>query len=217
MSSFRIFPHPPVYSSYVLYKVQYMISIVFLVVYVRTVHYSTVVYSYCTVLYSDSTVGLHLYVNEPHSCSLRRHSLPCSLPTNYTVVTVLKKKRFEQQLSLTYHWTSGVLLQINIMAAGVTMLPWLEILEKQFDKSFVDLDLLLGQIDPDQYDLTFDGRNKMTALSSAFAQLSQKAQAIFQSNAKFEVGLFDSQVEWFMFDLFYTNCKQFSRYLISVM
>lgn len=76
------------------------------------------------------------------------------------------------------------------MAAGVTMLSWLEVLEKEFDKSFVDLDLLLGQIDPDQFDLTFDGRSKMTALSSAFAQLSQKAQAIFQSNAKFEVGSF---------------------------
>ncbi|EDV24971.1 uncharacterized protein TRIADDRAFT_13274, partial [Trichoplax adhaerens] len=72
---------------------------------------------------------------------------------------------------------------------GVTMLSWLEVLEKDFDKSFVDLDLLLGQIDPDQFELTVDGRNKMTFLSSAFAQLSQKAQAIFQSNAKYEAQL----------------------------
>ena len=64
---------------------------------------------------------------------------------------------------------------------------WLELLEKEFDKAFVDLDLLLGDIDPDQCELTFEGRQKMTALSAAFAQLCHKAQTVFQSNAKLEV------------------------------
>lgn len=72
------------------------------------------------------------------------------------------------------------------MAATLSF-RWLELLEKEFDKAFVDLDLLLGEIDPDQCELTFEGRQKMTALSAAFAQLSHKAQTIFQCNAKLEV------------------------------
>lgn len=75
------------------------------------------------------------------------------------------------------------------MASTVSLsFRWLDILEKEFDKSFVDLDLLLGDIDPDQSDLMYEGRHKMTSLSAAFAQLSHKAQTIFQSNAKLEVG-----------------------------
>jgi len=77
------------------------------------------------------------------------------------------------------------------MAAAVSF-RWLEILEKEFDKAFVDLDLLLGEVDPDQCELTYDGRQKMTALSAAFAQLCHKAQTIFQTNAKLEVIGFDS-------------------------
>ena len=74
------------------------------------------------------------------------------------------------------------------MAATLSF-RWLEILEKEFDKAFVDLDLLLGEIDPDQCELTYDGRQKMTALSAAFAQLCHKAQTIFQTNAKLEVNI----------------------------
>ncbi|XP_019647839.1 PREDICTED: Golgi-associated PDZ and coiled-coil motif-containing protein-like [Branchiostoma belcheri] len=77
------------------------------------------------------------------------------------------------------------------MAAAATMFRWLELLEKEFDKAFVDLDLLLGEVDPDQCELTFEGRQKMTALSSAFAQLCHKAQTIFQVNAKLEAQLVD--------------------------
>ncbi|XP_013384582.1 Golgi-associated PDZ and coiled-coil motif-containing protein [Lingula anatina] len=81
------------------------------------------------------------------------------------------------------------------MAASTLSFRWLEILEKEFDKAFVDLDLLLGDIDPDQADLTFDGRQKMTALSAAFAQLCHKAQTIFQTNAKLEAQLLDMRSE----------------------
>ena len=73
------------------------------------------------------------------------------------------------------------------MAAATLSFRWLEILEKEFDKGFVDLDLLLGEIDPDQCEITYEGRQKMTALSASFAQLCHKAQTIFQSNAKLEV------------------------------
>lgn len=68
---------------------------------------------------------------------------------------------------------------------------WLEILEKEFDKAFVDLDLLLGEVDPEQCEITYEGRQKMTALSAAFAQLCHKSQTIFQSNAKLEAQLID--------------------------
>lgn len=69
------------------------------------------------------------------------------------------------------------------------MFRWIDLLEKEFDKSFVDLDLLLGEIDPDQSEITYDGRQKMTQLSSVFAQLVHKAQSIFQANAKLEAEL----------------------------
>ena len=78
-------------------------------------------------------------------------------------------------------------VHIGKMAAATLSFRWLEILEKEFDKAFVDLDLLLGEIDPDQCEITYEGRQKMTALSAAFAQLCHKAQTIFQSNAKLEV------------------------------
>ena len=73
------------------------------------------------------------------------------------------------------------------MALAVSMFRWLDLLEKEFDKAFVALDMLLGEIDADQNELMHEGRQKMTALSSSFAQLAHKSQTIFQGNAKFEV------------------------------
>ena len=73
------------------------------------------------------------------------------------------------------------------MAVAVTMFRWLDLLEKEFDKGFVDLDILFGEVDPDQSEITYQGRQKLTALSSAFAQLAHKAQTVFQANAKLEV------------------------------
>ena len=62
------------------------------------------------------------------------------------------------------------------MASAVSLsFRWLDILEKEFDKSFVDLDILLGDIDPDQCELTYEGRQKMTALSASFC--SAKSQS----------------------------------------
>ncbi len=78
------------------------------------------------------------------------------------------------------------------MSVSVSAFRWLDILEKEFDKAFVDLDLLLGEIDQDQAEITDEGRSKMTMLSSCFAQLTHKAQTISQANAKLEVNLFFS-------------------------
>lgn len=77
--------------------------------------------------------------------------------------------------------------RLSAPAAGMSVFRWLEVLEKEFDKAFVDVDLLLGEIDPDQADITYEGRQKMTSLSSCFAQLCHKAQTVFQLNHKLEV------------------------------
>ena len=69
----------------------------------------------------------------------------------------------------------------------VSTFRWLDVLEKEFDKAFVDLDLLLTDFDQDQLEVLDDARTKMMVLSSCFAQLTHKAQTIFQSNAKYEV------------------------------
>lgn len=73
------------------------------------------------------------------------------------------------------------------MTASTSAFRWLDILEKEYDKAFVDLDVLLGEIDQDQSDITDEGRAKMTVLSSCFAQLAHKAQTLSQANAKLEV------------------------------
>lgn len=83
----------------------------------------------------------------------------------------------------------GASCPVGVSPGGVSMFRWLEVLEKEFDKAFVDVDLLLGEIDPDQADITYEGRQKMTSLSSCFAQLCHKAQTVSQINHKLEVSL----------------------------
>ncbi|CAI5685577.1 Golgi-associated PDZ and coiled-coil motif-containing protein isoform X1 [Oreochromis niloticus] len=81
------------------------------------------------------------------------------------------------------------------LVPSMSMFRWLEVLEKEFDKAFVDVDLLLGEIDPDQVDITYEGRQKMTSLSSCFAQLCHKTQTVFQLNHKLEAQLVDLRSE----------------------
>jgi hypothetical protein len=76
----------------------------------------------------------------------------------------------------------------------VSAFRWLDILENEFDKAFVGVDLLLGEIDQEQSEITDDGRAKMTILSSCFAQLLHKAQTISQVNAKLEVCIFQKKI-----------------------
>uniref|UniRef100_A0A5F5PYW7 Golgi associated PDZ and coiled-coil motif containing n=1 Tax=Equus caballus TaxID=9796 RepID=A0A5F5PYW7_HORSE len=89
----------------------------------------------------------------------------------------------------------GASCAVGVSAGGVSMFRWLEVLEKEFDKAFVDVDLLLGEIDPDQADITYEGRQKMTSLSSCFAQLCHKAQTVSQINHKLEAQLVDLKSE----------------------
>lgn len=89
----------------------------------------------------------------------------------------------------------GASCAVGVPPGGVSMFRWLEVLEKEFDKAFVDVDLLLGEIDPDQADITYEGRQKMTSLSSCFAQLCHKAQTVSQINHKLEAQLVDLKSE----------------------
>ncbi|KAK6725919.1 hypothetical protein RB195_004316 [Necator americanus] len=65
-------------------------------------------------------------------------------------------------------------------------MAWSDALEKDFDKAFVALDLLLGEIDSDQVEITYEGRQKMTSLSGSFAQLMHKAQSMHHALSRYE-------------------------------
>ncbi|XP_042874901.1 Golgi-associated PDZ and coiled-coil motif-containing protein-like isoform X1 [Penaeus japonicus] len=78
------------------------------------------------------------------------------------------------------------------MAATNVTFRWLDILEKEFDKAFVDLDLLIGEVDHydlEETDFLAQTRSRLESLSSCFAQLTHKAQTVFQANAKLEAEL----------------------------
>lgn len=85
---------------------------------------------------------------------------------------------------------SNSINQRNSVAAAfhnpIQSLSWLDALEKDFDKAFVDLDILLGDVDTDQSELVYEARQKMTAISSCFAQLVHKSQAFAIKNNKLE-------------------------------
>ena len=75
------------------------------------------------------------------------------------------------------------------MATAVIAFRWLDVLEHEFDKAFVELDCLLPEMDVEEPEMVDAGRKKLSSLSSAFAQLIHKAQTIFQNNAKLEVSV----------------------------
>lgn len=80
---------------------------------------------------------------------------------------------------------------------GVASLKWLDTLEKDFDKSYVDLEILLSDLanDFENGDLIEDNimdfieqtRDKVKSMCSSWAQLVHKSQTIFQVNCKLEV------------------------------
>jgi hypothetical protein len=47
--------------------------------------------------------------------------------------------------------------------------------------------LLVGDLDVEDSDVVYSARQKMATLSSCFAQLTHKAQTVFQNSAKVEV------------------------------
>jgi hypothetical protein len=82
-------------------------------------------------------------------------------------------------------------------SVAVASFRWLDTLEKEFDKAFVDTDILLTNIqtDSDNGDLTeealnefvYNSREKLKQMCTAWAQLVHKSQTIFEINCKQEV------------------------------
>ncbi|CAB3366210.1 Hypothetical predicted protein [Cloeon dipterum] len=72
------------------------------------------------------------------------------------------------------------------MAAACISFRWLELLEKEFDKAYVDLDVTLAVMETEDSECLYNARQRMSTLSSCFAQLTHKAQTIFQNSAKVE-------------------------------
>ena len=77
------------------------------------------------------------------------------------------------------------------MSVATTCFKWVDLLETQFDKSWIELDTLLMQLEEDE-DLSClytKSRRHASSLASCFSQLSHKATVVFQNNAKLEAEL----------------------------
>lgn len=84
-------------------------------------------------------------------------------------------------------------------SVAVASFKWLDTLEKEFDKSFVDFDLLLNDLSNDfeTGDILEDNipefvdtaKDQVRKMCNAWAQLVHKSQTIFQVNCKLEVSL----------------------------
>ncbi|RWS12230.1 golgi-associated PDZ and coiled-coil motif-containing protein-like isoform X2 [Dinothrombium tinctorium] len=72
---------------------------------------------------------------------------------------------------------------------------WLDLLEKEFDKAYVDLDVLLNQMDDDQSDVVIESRLMMSALSSTFAQLAHKCLVLADNNSLLDQTLSEMRQE----------------------
>ncbi|KAI6233054.1 PDZ domain-containing protein [Aphelenchoides fujianensis] len=77
------------------------------------------------------------------------------------------------------------------LAGSSNSLQWLDILEKDFDRAFIEVDILMGDVDADQADLALECRQKMTGISSCFAQLVCKSQTLFHKNNRLEEEIAD--------------------------
>ncbi|XP_026471535.1 uncharacterized protein LOC113375804 [Ctenocephalides felis] len=72
---------------------------------------------------------------------------------------------------------------------------WLDILEKEFDKNIVDINVSLGDIEAEEPELALSFKQRLGTLSSCWAQLSHKAQTIFQVSTKTEAELVNLREE----------------------
>jgi len=87
--------------------------------------------------------------------------------------------------------------------AGVATacLKWVDVLENQFDKSFVDMDLLYNELDEEEdVQIGLLCRKHASSLASCFSQLVHKATVIFQNNAKLEAQLLYFREELVQFE-----------------
>lgn len=83
------------------------------------------------------------------------------------------------------------------MTVTATCFKWVDLLESQFDKSWIDLDSLLLQLEEDEeFSVLYNkSRRQVASLASCFSQLSHKATVVFQNNAKLEAELVNLRSE----------------------
>lgn len=75
--------------------------------------------------------------------------------------------------------------KVNLVTG--TGMQWLDTLEKEFDKAFVDLDVIISNFDEDRNEAHFfDARQKMGDMASIILQLAHKASVVFENNTKIE-------------------------------
>lgn len=77
------------------------------------------------------------------------------------------------------------------MAVTAACFKWADVLENQFDKSWVELDTILCQLEDDEDFgmLHLQGRRAASSLASCFSQFAHKSTTVFQTNAKLEAEL----------------------------
>ena len=77
------------------------------------------------------------------------------------------------------------------MTVAATCFKWADLLESQFDKSWIELDAMLTTLEDDEdfYLLHAKAQKHAASLASCFSQLSHKASVVFQNNAKLEAEL----------------------------
>jgi len=77
------------------------------------------------------------------------------------------------------------------MAVTAACFKWADVLENQFDKSWVELDSLLAQLEDDEDfgGMHLQGRRAASSLASCFSQFAHKSTTVFQTNAKLEAEL----------------------------
>lgn len=69
---------------------------------------------------------------------------------------------------------------------------------------FVSLFLSKGDMESEELELVYPARQKMATLSSCFAQLTHKAQTVFQNSAKVEVS--HMVIPWLRYCFIYNRC-----------
>ncbi|RWS24726.1 Golgi-associated PDZ and coiled-coil motif-containing protein-like isoform X2 [Leptotrombidium deliense] len=74
-------------------------------------------------------------------------------------------------------------------------LLWLDVLEKEFDKAVVDLDVLLSQVDEETDGILNESRLLMSTIGSTFAQLAHKCLVVFENNSRLEKELSEMRKE----------------------
>ncbi|PAA70395.1 hypothetical protein BOX15_Mlig005310g1 [Macrostomum lignano] len=75
------------------------------------------------------------------------------------------------------------------MSTANESVKWQDLLEKEFDKSFADLELLLHKNLSSNKELYTNITNYLNTICSTFSQLNQRALTIFYNNAKLEAQL----------------------------